>query len=65
MNYFCVFLVAVAATAANAQRPLCWAQGCAASYSDSNIRTSKCCQNHLGNFNECCRTSCNFGKPCN
>ncbi|OWZ17438.1 PcF and SCR74-like cys-rich secreted peptide [Phytophthora megakarya] len=51
-------------TTSNAQQQLCSAQGCAALYSDSNIRTSACCAKRPGNFHECCYSSCNFGSPC-
>ncbi|OWZ16433.1 PcF and SCR74-like cys-rich secreted peptide [Phytophthora megakarya] len=64
MNYFAVFLVAVVATTSSAQQQLCSAPGCASRFSDSNVRTSECCKKRPGNFDDCCRMSCNSGSPC-
>ncbi|OWY91458.1 PcF and SCR74-like cys-rich secreted peptide [Phytophthora megakarya] len=52
------------ATAATAQQ-YCGARGCAVLYSEDNLRVSKCCASQpRGDFNECCRLSCNIGTPC-
>ncbi|EGZ17115.1 hypothetical protein PHYSODRAFT_499083 [Phytophthora sojae] len=61
-----VFVSTVLATSlvsVTAQSQVCGAQGCGAPFSASNIQISSCCSRQP-NFNECCRTSCNLGSPC-